>query len=233
MASSGPQATSQNIFEEKRFHKVTSTTLHQLREPARMISVYTELLASAKLDEKDRQSVDFLRKAAAQMQNLLDGLAEIVAVSGTARKSAVPLDLPLRQALLANDVELRASGAKVSYKDLPTVMGDFDRLRTLFGHLVKNAIQYHGDGPLELEISAQALDGEWLVRFQDNGPGIDPQFHERIFEPYSRLRGKTVPGNGLGLAVCRAVVDAQGGRIWVESQPGNGAAFCFTLPRGA
>ena len=200
-----------------------------------MVRVYAEMLQSAplgRLDAESLQAVEFVQKAAIQMQKLLDGLAEYVAALGqpAREKSLVRLELPLRQALLQLDPELKAAGAKVSYAPLPTVYGDFDRLQLVFQHLVRNAVLYREGRPPEINVSVRRAGKEWVLGVHDNGPGIAPEFRERIFELYARLHGKSRPGNGLGLPVCRAIVEAHGGKIWAEANSGEGAALFFTLP---
>ncbi len=220
---------------DERLEKFASTTVHHLQEPIRMVRVYTELLKSAsagKLDGEALQSVEFLEKAALQMQRLLDGLSELAAATASPMRlqSMVHLDLPLRHALLQLDQELKAAQAKVFYGDLPSVSGDFDRLQLVFQHLIRNAVQYRGPLAPEIAISARRANQEWVLTVQDNGPGIPPEFHGRIFELYTRLHGKSLPGNGLGLAICRAIVETHGGKMWLESGPGQGSTFFFTLP---
>lgn len=200
-----------------------------------MVCVYTEMLKSAsagKLDGEALQSVEFLEKAALQMQRLLDGLAELVTATSKPMllQSMVHLDLPLRHALLQLDPELKSALAKVTYRDLPTVSGDFDRLQLVFQHLIRNAVQYRGELAPEIVISARRAGQEWVLTVHDNGPGIPPEFHARIFELYTRLHGKSRPGNGLGLPICRTIVEMHGGKMWLESEPGKGSTFCFTLP---
>ena len=220
--------------ENADFEKFTATTVHHLREPVRMIAVYTEMLYAnaGPLNEDGLHSVEFLRKASLQMQKLLDGLAEFAdATSKSLRSpSILRLDLPLRQALQSLEFELKPVAARVSYSGLPTVLGDFDRLQIVFHHLIRNAVIYCADRPPDITIQAQPAGWEWVVSVSDNGPGIEPAFVDRIFEPYTRLHGKSIPGNGLGLTVCRAIVEAHGGRMWVESKSGEGATFFFTIP---
>lgn len=210
-------------------------TVHHLQEPIRMMSVYTEILqlsATGRLDEEAQQAVDFLKKAALQMQTLLDGLGELAAATPEAavKCSTLRLELPLRQALLLLEPELKAADARVSYAHLPTVWGDFDRLQLVFQHLIRNSVRYRGPQPPEISITARSLDDECVLEVRDNGPGVPAEFHERIFELYARLHGKGIPGNGLGLSICRAIVEGHGGRMWVESEPGDGACFLFTMP---
>lgn len=198
------------------------------------MNLYTSMLQSAcegRLDAQGLQALVFLQKTALQMQKLLDGMAELVTASSPTRKlSTLRLELPLRQALFNLEPELKASNARVSYADLPTVVGDFDQLQLVFQHLIRNAVHYCDTVPPEITISSNLAEQTWILKVQDNGPGIDLQYHERIFEMYARLHGKSIPGNGLGLSICRTIVEFHGGRIWVESAPGEGACFCFTLP---
>jgi signal transduction histidine kinase len=100
----------------------------------------------------------------------------------------------------------------------------------LFQNLIANAIKYRGEDPPLIHVSAEVNDGEVRVSVKDNGPGIDPKYHERIFGLFKRLHGAEIQGTGLGLAICRKIVERHGGKIWVESQPGQGATFVFTLP---
>lgn len=226
---------SQTSPEDARFHKFTSTTVHHMREPVRMVVAYSEMLQSAysgELSSEALQAVEFLQKAAHQMQTLLDGMSELLtATSQTVRpQSPLRLELPLRQALVQLDPDLKAAGAEVTYVDLPTVPVDFDRFELVFRHLIKNAVQYRGQHAPRISISASRAAHEWVIQVQDNGTGIAPEFSERIFDLYSRLHGKSLPGSGLGLAICRAIVEGHGGKIWVESNAAEGSSFFFTLP---
>jgi signal transduction histidine kinase len=222
--------------EAERFHRFTSTTVHHLREPVRMLGVYTEMLrpqAETQLSSEAVRSIEFLHKAALQMQKLLDGLAEFAFAThrpGRAHRK-VRLDLPLRQALLRMNAEIKSADARVSHADLPEVWGDPDRLELVFQHLIGNALRYRKDRISAIDVSAKSDADKWIVQVSDNGPGVPAEFREKIFEPYTRLHGSELPGNGLGLAVCREIVEGLGGIIWVESGPDGGAIFCFTLPR--
>ena len=224
-----------NASEDETFHNFASTTVHHLNEPVRMISVYVDLLESSigdQLKGEALQSVESLRNAVIQMQRLQHGLAEFASVTGKPSRphSPVRLELPLRHALLKLDGELKSANGRVIYRDLPTVPGDFDRFQLLFEHLLHNAMRYSGGRMPEINVTARQTEKEWLIEVQDNGPGVEPEFRRKIFELYTRLHGKSLPGNGLGLPICRAIVSSHGGEIWVESGPGGGSSFCFTIP---
>jgi signal transduction histidine kinase len=109
-------------------------------------------------------------------------------------------------------------------------MGDFEILTKVLHHLIRNAIEYCGAPPPRVHISSRRVDLEWVFSVQDHGPGIDPAFHDRVFGVFKRLQGKEYPGSGLGLAFCKRAIERHGGRIWMESTPGEGATFYFTLP---
>jgi len=112
-------------------------------------------------------------------------------------------------------------------------MGDSAQLVQVMHNLIGNALKYHGEGTPRVHVSAERNGNEWIVTVQDNGIGIDPKYYERIFEIFTRLHSeKEYPGTGIGLAVCRRVVNRHGGRIWVESEPGHGSAFHFTIQEG-
>jgi signal transduction histidine kinase len=142
------------------------------------------------------------------------------------------MDVVLRLALARVDKELRGCGAKVAYGELPPVFGNPDRLMQLFENLVRNAVDHRGLDAPRIRIDAARHPEGWLFTVADNGPGVDPASLEAIFLPFERLPGKEPAGAGLGLAICRAIVERHGGRTWAESQPGTGLAFRFTLPAG-
>jgi chemotaxis family two-component system sensor kinase Cph1 len=147
--------------------------------------------------------------------------------------------LPLRPVSITGVVEaarlnlLKAideSAASLTYDDLPNVLGDETRLGQLFQNLIGNAIKYRGPDPPKIHISAEDRGDEWLFSVSDNGIGIDPAYHERVFGLFKRLHGRDVPGTGLGLAICRKIAEKHHGKIWVESELGKGSVFRFTLP---
>jgi signal transduction histidine kinase len=209
--------------------KFLSTTIHNLREPTRIFNMYAKMLADGV--SPDPEIFCHMQAGAEQLQYLLDGLSDFAfAISEPPASSArIPLDGTLLQAL----GHLRKEGfpdVTVAYKDLPVVNAPFDHLTLIFRHLLRNSIQNSPDAP-KISVRATPDDECWIVEVRDKGSGIEPQYHQKIFAPYFRLHRRERPSNGLGLAICKAIIQGFGGRIWVESEPGNGAAFFFTLPR--
>ena len=208
---------------------------HDLQEPLRMVSSYTSLLAEDlgdSLDDDARRYLDFAHDGAVRMQQLV---TDLLRYSRVGRADTVRQRVDCDQLVETVTVDLHeaifAAGATVTHDRLPTVMGVPTELRQLFTNLVGNAVKFRGDEPVHVHVSA-ARDGPmWRFSVADNGIGIDPGQAERIFEVFKRLhpRGR-YPGTGIGLAICKKVVEHHGGRIWVESQPGAGATFRFTLP---
>jgi len=140
------------------------------------------------------------------------------------------MDVLLRLVLTKLDKDLRDCGAEVAYSELPIVRGNPDRLMQLFESLLRNALVHRGQAAPRIHISAGKQAEGWLFGVQDNGPGVEREFLESIFTPFERLHGNERAGAGLGLAICRAIVERHEGRIWAESEPENGATFWFTLP---
>ena len=140
------------------------------------------------------------------------------------------MEAVLAQALLSTDKQITERSAMVTHDPLPRVCGDVEILTKVLHHLIRNAIEYCGAPSPRVHISARREGPQWVFSVQDNGPGIDPAFKDRIFGVFKRLHGKEYPGNGLGLAFCKKAIGWHGGRIWMESTPGQGATFHFTLP---
>lgn len=210
---------------------------HDLQEPLRTISIYTELIQvslKGRLDEKEQYCLDQVISSAERMRTLIaDTLAYAQAGRDTLAKSVVDLKEVVHWATanLAKSIDGTGTSIEVA-GELPSVIGDFSRLGQVFQNLLSNAIKYRNKGePLIVRIgSEKSGDVAWKVTVSDTGPGIDEQYRNRIFDPFKRLHGPEIPGSGIGLALCRRVIEAHGGHIWVESQPGQGATFAMTLP---
>jgi signal transduction histidine kinase len=149
--------------------------------------------------------------------------------TGQRPSSRTDMEAVLCQALLSADAQIAERSAIVTHDPLPAVNGDFEILAKVLHHLMRNAIEYCGVPAPRVHISCKC-DLECVFSVQDNGPGIDPAFQSRLFGPFKRLHGKEYPGNGLGLAFCKKAIEWQGGRMWLESTPGAGSTFYFTLP---
>jgi len=210
---------------------------HDLQEPLRMITSYLQLLERRYQGQLDQDADDFIAFAidgATRMQQLIRDLLAYSRV-GTSNQSfaAVDCQVILKQVLDNLQMAIRESGAIVIYDELPTVMADPTRLSQLFQNLLANAIKFRSVRTPQIQISARHLSQpkEWLFAIADNGIGIEPSYFDRIFLIFQRLHTRTeYPGTGIGLAICKKIVDRHGGRIWVESTVGQTTTFYFTLP---
>ena len=166
------------------------------------------------------------------MSELLADLLSFTEVGGD-ETALVPVDLEIVLRTVTQNLQaaIKESGTVLTHSPLPTVGGRQVHFVQLLQNLVSNAIKYRGQSAPIVHISAEQRDGEWLFAVTDNGRGIAAEYHEQIFGVFKRLHGKEIAGTGIGLAICQRVVERRGGRIWVESEAGHGAKFCFTLPR--
>ncbi len=210
---------------------------HDLQEPLRMVASFTQLLAKryrGKLDQDADEFIGFAVDGANRMQMLINDLLALSRV-GTRGKPLEPTDC---EALLSHTLAnlasmLHETGAVVTHDQLPTVLADTMQLGQMLQNLLINALKFQGRQSPQVHISAQRQDNEWLFSVRDNGIGIDPKHQERIFAIFQRLhRREDFPGTGLGLALCKKIAERHGGRIWVESEPGRGSTFYFTIPGG-
>jgi PAS domain S-box-containing protein len=208
---------------------------HDLQEPLRMVSSYTQLLAQRYGDKLDQDGHEFIRYAvdgANRMQGLIQDLLAYSRIT-TRGSTFGPLDLhqALGEAIANIQTAINQSAAVVTNGALPTVNADRTQLVQIFQNLVGNAIKFRKeDESPRVHVSAERAGGEWIISIQDNGIGIDPQYFKRLFVIFQRLHGRQeYPGTGIGLAICKRIVTGHGGRIWVESAPGAGATFRFTM----
>jgi len=205
---------------------------HDLREPLRMVHIYTELLTSQYQTGYDEQAQRFAKRiheGVARMEELID---ELLRYSQAAHGECAPvvLRLALDDAIAEFRDKLIAVDAQLEIGRLPEVLGDRDQLALVFRNLISNSLKYAvPERRLEIRIWAQQNRDEWTVRFTDNGAGFAPEFNERVFGLFRRLHASTTPGTGLGLALCRKIVERYGGKIRAEGKPRNGATFIITL----
>lgn len=227
------QALAKSNAELEQFAYVVS---HDLQQPLGMISSYLELLDDQIGDDLDTDSRDYLDRAvrgADRMQEMVDAVLGYARVD-TRGGEIVPVDLAavLDEVLDELSDTIDDSNATVTQDGLPTVVADGAQLHQMLHNLLTNAIKFVGDRPPRIHISAAQDDTEWTVSVRDNGIGMDPDAAERIFVMFQRLHTQDeYPGTGIGLAICKRIVERHGGRIWVESRPHRGSTFLFTLPK--
>ena len=225
------EALRQSNVDLNQFAYATS---HDLQEPLRMVVLYSQMLQdtySGKLDESADQFISFIVKGALRLEGLLKDLLAY-SQAGSTPGSSTPVDCMavMHDVLLNLQVSIDENGASVHSRDLPTIQGERIRLIQLFQNLIGNAIKYRRSEAPYIEVRAERRDKEWLFAVQDNGIGIAPEYTEQVFGVFKRLHGANYPGTGIGLAICQRIVENHGGRIWVESLPGKGSTFYFTMP---
>ncbi|MFA6056053.1 MAG: ATP-binding protein [Thermodesulfovibrionales bacterium] len=223
---------SRSNAELQQFAYVAS---HDLQEPLHVIKGFLNLFEKRykdKLDEKGREFISFTIDGAKRMQNLIRDLLEYSRV-GHKGKEFKPTECSviLERVLFNLKMAIEERGAQVTYDNLPTIMADVTQFTSLFQNLIGNAIKFQGAEAPRVHISAERKGDEWLFSVSDNGIGIDPKFIDKIFVVFHRLHTRNeYPGTGIGLALCKKIVEHHGGNIWVESELQKGSTFYFTLP---
>ena len=208
---------------------------HDLQEPLRMVSSYLQLLERRYKGQLDADADDFIHFAvdgAKRMRALINDLLAYSRVQ-TRGKPFEPTDgeKVLKLTLTNLQQAIEESKAEITHNPLPTVMADELQLVQVFQNLIGNAIKFRGDEPPQIHVSAKRTGNEWMFSVRDNGIGIEPQYAEKIFGIFQRVYGTAeYPGTGIGLAICKRIVERHGGHIWVESEPSTGSTFYFTLP---
>jgi PAS domain S-box-containing protein len=209
---------------------------HDLQEPLRMVSIYSELLKQEfgeKLGERGAEFVGHTLQGALRMESLLKNLRIYTKMSVSDDEPHRDTDSGeiLKQTLLTLEVAIRDSGASITYTELPCVRMHEVQLEQIFQNLIGNAIRYRGEQSPQIHIAANREGKNWVFSVQDNGIGIEPQFTEQIFGMFKRLHSATqYPGTGMGLAICKRIIERAGGTLWVESELGKGSTFYFTIP---
>jgi PAS domain S-box-containing protein len=213
------------------FQKFAYQVGHDLREPLRAVGIYTELLSFQERSKEERavfarQILDGVKRIRRQLDQLVE-----YARSGNYQpdRQSVDLEALLKTVLTNLRPAIEETGAAITHGPLPEVVVDRDLFLSVFQNLIGNALKYRSASPPRIHISCVQGKREWLFRMQDNGIGFEPQYAERIFGAFERLRND-VEGAGLGLAIVRRIIERRGGRIWAESKPGEGSIFHFTIP---
>lgn len=201
-----------------------------------MVASYTQLLEQhygGRLDDKARKYIHYSVDGAVRMQSLINDLLTF-SRAGRRGKPLEPTDTHavLGEAIRNLAVAIAETHAVITADELPTVRADAAQLVLLFQNLLGNAIKFRREAIPRAHVSARDHGGEWLFAVQDNGIGIEAQYAERVFIIFQRLHTREeYPGTGIGLAICKRIVERHGGKIWFESQPGSGTTFCFTVPK--
>jgi light-regulated signal transduction histidine kinase (bacteriophytochrome) len=203
---------------------------HDLKECLRTISMHSEVLVrETRLDEHGLELARFIISGVRRTSALLEGLHAFAIGAFDNPPQPVNLGVVVTEALQNLGAVIATSEAIVSVDSLPMVQGEEKRLLRVFQNLIANAIKYRSDAPPEIRVTAQRLGQDWIIRVKDNGIGIAKEHHDRVFRLLQRLHGSETEGAGIGLAICKKIIEALGGTIWVESEPGAGSTFCFTI----
>jgi len=213
-----------------RLEEFAYTAAHDLREPLRAISAFTEMLVrQTEMDANASQTAKFIVDGAARMSALVDDLLSFATTGMHEPTRCVDLQKAVAQATQNLALDIKATAAVVTVDRLPVVQSNEIQLVRLFQNLMSNALKYRCEDPIVIQVTAEPREPGWVIRVEDNGRGIAQQDQAQIFKPFIRLENRDIPGTGLGLAVCKKIVEGLGGTIWVESKLGVGSTFCFTI----
>ncbi|MFB0508241.1 MAG: PAS domain S-box protein [Thermodesulfobacteriota bacterium] len=229
------QAPAELARSNAELEHLANVTSHEMDEPLHMVARCLNLLErryKGKLDSHTEKVIDHALDGVKCMQRLVNDLLAYSRVSSEGKGFAPTNCEAILDCALANlKAMVEESGAVVSHDALPIVMADDSQLTQLFQNLIGNAIKFHGEEPPSVHVSAEKKENEWLFSVQDNGIGIDPEHFERIFMIFQRLHDEAdYPGTGIGLSICKKIVERHGGHIWADSEPGKGSQFYFIIP---
>jgi signal transduction histidine kinase len=208
---------------------------HDLQEPLRMVAAYTKLIAEryrGRLDENGDKFIGYACEGAVRMQTLIQDLLAFSRVGrADAKVVSVDCEAAMAEVLLTLGPAIRESGAVVTYTSLPVVRMEASQMTQVFQNLIANAIKFHDEQPPKISVQAERAGPDWLFSVSDNGIGIAPENAETVFVVFHRLHTRSeYSGNGIGLAICKKVIERNGGKIWIEPSAGQGSTFKFTLP---
>lgn len=232
------ERTADLMRSNEELHQFAKIASHDLQEPLRAVQGFANLLASRykdKLDNDANDFIDFILDGTARMQQLIQGVLAHSSIQSSGEQIALNSVTSVLEEVLANlSQSIAENAATITMGDLPSVLVERPQLIQLFQNLISNSLKYTDGQPPKITIAAELHVDQWLFSVQDNGIGIDSKYAEKIFDMFARLHGRTkYEGTGMGLAICKKIVTAHGGKIWMESEPGQGSIFFFTLPAQA
>lgn len=235
MNSQPPEADEEELERTREaFREFVFHAIHDLREPLRAVSTSSEMLTDIygdSTDERATRCLRYIREGTNRMASLLQDIAAYCEEQGRkVHLTEMSLDAVLAQVQQQIAAELQKNAAVLTHDPLPTVNGDFFAIATVFRHLIENACKFRGTEAPCIHVGSVRNGSEWILSVRDNGLGFKPVYADTVFQPFKRLHGKEYAGSGLGLAVAKRILDQHGGRIWVESVPGRGSTFSFSLP---
>lgn len=207
---------------------------HDLQEPLRMITSYLQIVSSRYKDKIDAEGVEFIGFAldgSARMKNLITGLLEFSRLNNITDVKKMNTNATLASVLESLEFYIKESNAEIKSDDLPELIADQALISKLFQHLISNALKFRNENPPQIKISVKKLESAYQFAVSDNGIGIQKEYFDKIFIIFQRLHAKNkFPGTGIGLALCKKIVEQHGGTLWVESEPNQGTTFYFTIP---
>ncbi len=234
MSTSACVQPQRSIREDDLLQMFLDRAIHDLRASARQIGTSAQLLSENRLKgraQENEPSLPHLRAGIAQMNSILTGMSSYAVALSAANYTFRPVSLKtvLGSALAHLREPICTTGARIAQDDLPDVTGDADRLSEVFQHLIANALTYRAEASPQIEVRAKREGETWLLSVRDNGIGFEPRYREQIFAPFNRLHGPEIPGVGLGLTICRRILEMHRGTIWIESGKGCGTTCFFSL----
>jgi signal transduction histidine kinase len=228
------QAAEELARSNADLQKFANIASHDLQEPLRIIASFLQLLSKrykGKLDAEADEFIAYAVDGAVRLQTMINNLLEYSRVESFGKTpEAVDSETVFARALLNLKMLIEETGTVVTHQPLPVVPADAEQFLRVFQNLLNNAVKFRGRELPRIHVSALRKDGKWVFAVRDNGIGVEAQYRERIFEIFQRLEGRKYPGTGMGLAICKRIVERHGGEIWVESEPGKGSVFYFTIP---
>jgi light-regulated signal transduction histidine kinase (bacteriophytochrome) len=220
----------------KELEQFAYVASHDLQEPLRMVASFSQLLQRRykdQIDEDANDYIEFIVEGANRMKDLIDDLLAFSRLNTEAKEfKLTDINNVLDDVLVNLNPSIVENNAQITHGPLPIIKVDSSQIRQLLQNLISNAIKFHGDKPPKIHISAKESGKEWLFSVSDNGIGIDTEHLEKIFNVFNRLHTREeYEGTGIGLAICKRIINRHEGRIWVESEEGKGSTFYFTIPK--